>query len=1052
MSKLPDTSLRKVLEDSPIGVAIIDPSDLKRMYINSTCAKIFGATTGKEFLKYDIAESWVNQDDFKRALSIFEKGEVLVNFEAERQRIDGSRFWVLMNAQPIEFEGKNASIIWAIDITEQKVARERAEHLKTAINQLDEGVVIFDKDDRILAFNDAWQELNDITGTHTGLGIIFEDHLRASIKSGLIPESAGSEEQWLRERMERHNNPSGPFEVARQDGRWIRVNEQALPKGGTILIVSDITELKQTEETLRKALERSQWLINAIDRMTETVAIYDHEDRMVFCNQIFRDRNQSLAEYIAPGDDYECFLRGGVAKGIFLDAIGQEEAWISKRMEQHRACGEPFTVVRNDSYLLINEQRLPDGGLATLAIDISTQKLAEEKAKASEARLQEVFAIAPEAIITVGSDMNIQMFNASAELIFGYRAEEIVGRSIDVLMPERFRQKHSSHMQGFVVSQGTFRFMEERDGITGLRKDGVEFPASASVSKLEIGGEKIYTVMLHDITQRKRAEESTRNDQKALQIQASELKRLAALSESERQRAEAANVSKSMFLANMSHEIRTPMNGVVGMVDVLTQMEMEPEQHRMIQTIRNSSFALLRIIDDVLDASKIEAGKLDLENVPVQLHQTIESVVETMVPTADDEKVRLSLFIDPMIPKWILSDAGRLRQIMLNLLNNAIKFSRPIKDGTWGHVDIRTMFTLDNCLQFKVVDDGIGMREDVCEKLFKPFSQAEESTTRKFGGTGLGLLITYNLLEMMDGTISVDSTPGEGSTFTTTLPLVEAGMNTVIPDISGLNLLALVDDVMRRDILSGYVEHGGSTIRFAKNEAELATWVEAEKDETIILLAQETMTENDRIRETLSNGTEQRRFLSCTSERSDKLGLVQPNCYVIRRLPILPSEFLLSLAVLAGRESPDVDVPAKGLNALADAPSIDEAEALNRLILLVEDNETNQQVIMYQLDMLGYTAEVANDGQQGFDLYKTGRFDLVLTDCHMPVMDGFEMTDAIRKIEKANDLSRIPIVAITANALHGEADHCLASGMDDYLSKPVELKRLDTTLVRWLPV
>ena len=608
----------------------------------------------------------------------------------------------------------------------------------------------------------------------------------------------------------------------------------------------------------------------------------------------------------------------------------------------------------------------------------------------------------------------------------GYGSEEIVGKTPFQLMSDKEARRVEPLFQEFVSKHSTFRDLEN----ININKDGDEVTLSTSgVPILSHKGDLLgYRGSNRNISniKRNRELELAKND------------------------ADKANLAKSEFLANMSHEIRTPMNGVIGMVDILMQKNMEPEQKRMIQTIRNSSFSLLRIIDDILDASKIEAGKLRLENLPILLHPIIEAVAGTITPAADKANVRISLFIDPLISGWIYSDAGRLRQVLLNLLSNAVKFSRRDEGNTPGRVECRVERASMHSLNFKISDDGIGMTDEVRLKLFTPFSQGEESTTRKFGGTGLGLVISSNLVKLMGGSIFVDSTYGEGTVFTVTLPNIEVEGNVKTLDISGLRFLALIDDTLRRETISTYLNHAGSTVRFAENETELAAWAAMEKGLTIILLAQETMADNERIQEALADRAEQRRFLCLTSDRSELLGLIRPDCYVIQRSPLLPSDLERGLFVLTGRENEVDNLSADGQTATSESPIIECAETRNQLILLVEDNETNQEVIRHQLEILGYSVEIADDGQQGLGLWKTGRFSLVLSDCHMPVMDGYEMTSAIRNFEKENGLPRMPIVAITANALQGEADNCLAAGMDDYLSKPIELERLGIMLQHWL--
>jgi|GEM_PF-1406727 len=514
-----------------------------------------------------------------------------------------------------------------------------------------------------------------------------------------------------------------------------------------------------------------------------------------------------------------------------------------------------------------------------------------------------------------------------------------------------------------------------------------------------------------------------------------------------RDQAEAASKAKSTFLANMSHEIRTPMNGVVGMAEILSRMHLPSEPKRMIKTINNSARSLLRIIDDILDLSKIEAGKLNLIEAPFPLCECVEDVIETIRPVAHDGNVRLHLHYDHEIPEYILADAIRLRQVLVNVLSNAIKFSRREKSEEPGWTELRVERLDEARMAFTISDNGIGMSDEAKTKLLQPFTQAEESTTRQFGGTGLGLAITDNLVRMMGGAISIDSTEGQGTTVQVVLPFIDSEGEPQTYDASGLTLLGLVDAALDRPSLKASIESFGSQITFVNDEGELSEWLEKTDDEVIVLLALETTEENERLRQVLSDETGQFRFLSVAYDRSDNLGCVLPNCYMIQRFPILPSELKRGMAVLAGRASPDLEYMEEPLTALGGV----DGEMEGGMILLVEDNEINQDVITSQIKMLGRGVDLASNGQEGLEKWQTGHYDLILLDCHMPVMDGFEMTRQIRKIEAKDSRNPVPIIAITANALQGEAEKCLQAGMDDYLSKPVELVRLRKAIEQWMP-
>lgn len=394
--------------------------------------------------------------------------------------------------------------------------------------------------------------------------------------------------------------------------------------------------------------------------------------------------------------------------------------------------------------------------------------------------------------------------------------------------------------------------------------------------------------------------------------------------------AQTANRAKSEFLANMSHEIRTPMNGVVGMVEVLQCTALDANQRNMLATIHSSSLALIRILNDILDYSKMEAGKLALEQLPTDLHGLCTGVQELLSPTAIAKDVALSLYIAPSLPPWIFTDPTRLRQILLNLVGNAVKFTHSQADKP-GKVDIVLDRGLDadkrSTLCIEVRDNGIGMSAATVSRLFQAFTQANESTARQYGGTGLGLSICQRLVELLGGSIFVVSSPGQGTVFTLHLPLQEA-----------------------------------------------------------------------------------------------PVGLPGNNP---------PSEF--------GRPPSELAQLVERSNSNQDSP----------LVLLAEDNPTNSEVMLEQLRLLGYRADVAPSGEVALQMWRTGRYALLLTDCHMPHMDGFELTAQIRSLETEG--KRLPIIAVTANAMQGERQRCMAAGMDDYLTKPLRLSKLDAVMRQWMP-
>lgn len=503
----------------------------------------------------------------------------------------------------------------------------------------------------------------------------------------------------------------------------------------------------------------------------------------------------------------------------------------------------------------------------------------------------------------------------------------------------------------------------------------------------------------------------------------------------ERDKANASARTKGEFLANMSHEIRTPMNGVIGMIEVLESQGLNDRQKGTIETIKSSAFSLLRIIDDILDTSKIEAGKLALEPTASELRPIVESVAETVRPTATHLGVHIRLLVDPLLPEWIHIDPGRLRQVLLNLTSNAVKFSSSSLTGREGVVFLKLSKTRGNHLMIEVSDNGLGMSDDVLAKLFQPFSQGESSSTRRVGGTGLGLVISRNLVEMFGGNINVRSQLGEGSVFTVNIPLREAKGPSRIPSIDGMSLVWVEDvDFSITEDIHSYFDRAGCDVTFIPSvDAIKSLNADKMRKDTVFLIAAQDPDKFAKARHEISAATGLERIIEVTEDRGRQTGLISENHFVLR---IYPMRFLdlhdaIHSLAMGKWEKPKRTKKKENSNEIAA-----------KRILVVEDNTINQVVIKSQLALLGHEVDVANDGEAGLRSWKEGSYDLVLTDCHMPILDGYEMTATIRSEEAMAKHKPTPIIAITANALSGEAEKCYAAGMDGYLSKPFSLEQL----------
>lgn len=678
--------------------------------------------------------------------------------------------------------------------------------------------------------------------------------------------------------------------------------------------------------------------------------------------------------------------------------------------------------------------------------DITEQKKIEEKLYESEHRFKLIAKATADTIWDWNLVTDILWWNEGIRTSFGYHPEDLEPDSrswTSRIHPEDVRRVVSG-ITGVIDGHTNnwsdeYRFRRSDGSYAHVVDRGFVIRANNHTPTRMVGG-------ITDITQAKQLEQ--------------ELKKLEETKHAQ-QVAELANEAKSNFLATMSHEIRTPISGIIGMVDVLNQTSLQGYQIEMTDIIRDSADSLLAIIDDILDFSKIESGKLALEQISFSLERTMEKVCSLLDKTAMDKNVELVLFYDQSIPDTVIGDELRLRQILINLVNNAIKFSsRPEQKGKVQlRAQLQSLKHNRASIEFTVADNGIGMSEKTVNRLFTPFMQADASTTRHYGGTGLGLTITRHLVDLMQGEITIESREGIGSVFETRIPFLVNDSNnhpTTQPNFNKLLVLLIGNPRGQSTTWERYLTSAGALVTSLPSP-ELIPWHELrnayEQYRWLVLIDDEQdIPENLSPVEIMNNfhaldprihclviGRGNRREIRC-----DEMGtcFIDGNC-------LGRSRFIEAVSAALGEVKP-LSSPTRGHHEKSFLPPIRaEAIAQHRLILLAEDNETNQKVIARQLALLGYAVDIVTNGTQALEKLVEEPYALLITDVHMPEMDGYCLIAEIRRATLP--YHKIPIIALSANASRTEADRCKQLGANEYLVKPALLHDFKNILEHYLP-
>lgn len=914
---------------------------------------------------------------------------------------------------PVQVKGMPGNTICVMhDVTVQYQANEKLRKLSRAVEQSGSTIVIADTNGKIEYAN---RKFADSTG------YTLEEALGNNpriLKSGhTSPEEYKNLWSTITSGREWH----GEFHNRKKNGDLYWESATISPitnESGKIThflaVKDDITERKIALEALSESEARMRALFSA---MTDVIIAYDSDGRYLQISSNDQSQLSRLPDEFIGRTVSEMFPEQAA---LILDTI-------RRTLETRKVTTIEYSLVIENAELWFsaNVSPMSDNSVIWVARDITESKrnateLAREK-QFFEALVQN----SPVAIVVLDAgDQKILSSNPAFEKLYGYSSQEIVGRNLDELITDSSTYADAARITQNVSVSGVHAIGRRK------RKDGTFVDVEIFGVPVYVDGQKTGTLaMYHDITELMRA-----------QLEAEE-----------------SNRAKSEFLANMSHEIRTPMNGVMGMLELALDTELTAEQRDFLQTSLQSAEALLSLLNDILDFSKIESGRLDLEAINFNLRTAIEDVAYTLAKRAHDKGLEIACLVDPDLASDLRGDPGRLRQILVNLVGNAIKFTHQgeviIRAETVQHTDTNAT------IRFSVQDTGIGIPYERQAAVFERFTQADGSTTRTYGGTGLGLTISKQLVELMGGKIGLTSTPGVGTTFWFEVtfelqpmekPSVQALPLAPVENIAKARVLIVDDNQTNRMVLTKNVQALGArvdTVPSGAKALEVLRIAHRTGDPFHVVLLDMQMPGMDgeqtarAIKSDPSVKDVKILILTSMGQRGDAVRLEALGCSGYLLKPVKQQMLFDAVAAVLGRmeEQP---------TTLITRHMLSEQRKNEYRLLLAEDNPVNQKLAVVLLQKAGYSVDAVDNGLKALEKVKSGHYSVVLMDVQMPEMDGFEATQKIRELEQSTGI-HVPIIAMTAHAMSGDRERCIEAGMDDYITKPLEPRALFNAIDRW---